>query len=54
MESNVKKIENPKKLSEALRKMKPSKTFHAKKHLEKVKWNEDAVVYQKRLRDEWN
>jgi len=54
MESNVKKIENPKKLSEALRKMKPSKTCHAKKHLGKVKWNEDAVGYQKRLRDEWD
>jgi len=52
MESNVKKIGNPKKLSEALRNIKPTKTFSAKKHLGKVKWNEDAVEYQKRLRDE--
>jgi hypothetical protein len=53
MESNVKKIESPKKLSEALQKMKPSKTFQAKNHLGKVKWNEDAIDYQKRIRDEW-
>jgi hypothetical protein len=32
--------------------MKSTKTFRAKNHLGKVKWNEDAVEYQKRLRDE--
>ncbi|MFW6272555.1 MAG: hypothetical protein ACOC2U_02095 [bacterium] len=51
MESNIKKIENPKKLSEALRNMKPSKTFQAKNHLGKVKWDEDAVDFQKRIRE---
>ena len=29
------------------------KVFDAKKHLGKVKWNEDAVAYQKKMRNEW-
>jgi hypothetical protein len=43
-----------KNLDNALKKIKPAKAFKAFKHLGKVKWNEDALEYQKRLRNEWN
>jgi hypothetical protein len=29
------------------------KLFDGKKHLGKVKWNKDAVAYQKKMRNEW-
>lgn len=50
----VKKGMETKKLDEALRKIKHSKKLNAKLHLGKVKWGEDALVYQKRLRDGWD
>ena len=43
-----------KKLNEVLRKIKLTKKLHAKRHLGKVLWGEDALAFQKRLRDEWN
>ena len=43
-----------KKLNEAIRKMKHTKKLDAKRHLGKVKWNEDALEFQERLRNEWN
>ena len=39
-------------LNEILRKIKHTKKLNAKRHLGKVKWAEDALEYQKRLRDE--
>jgi hypothetical protein len=54
MTSNVKKISSPKNLAEALKRVKPLKVLDAKKHLGKVKWQEDPLEYQKRIRDEWN
>lgn len=33
---------------------KPRKAFRSKLFLGKLKWGEDALLYQKRLRDEWN
>jgi hypothetical protein len=54
MALNVKKINNPKNLTEALKRIKPTKMFNAKKHLGKVKWEEDPVEYQKRIRNEWD
>jgi hypothetical protein len=50
----VKKGMSKKKLNDLLRKLKHTKKLVAKRHLGKVKWNEDALEYQKRLRDEWN
>jgi len=50
----VKKGMEKKKLDEALRKIKHSKKLNAKLHLGKVKWGEDALAYQKRLRDGWD
>lgn len=42
------KEEFQKKLAE----MKPTKIFDSTKYCGKVKWNEDPVAYQRRLRDE--
>jgi hypothetical protein len=50
----IKKGMERKKLNEALRKIKHSKKFDAKRHLGKVNWGEDALDYQKRIRDEWD
>ena len=50
----IKKGMEKKKLNEALSKIKYSKKFDAKRHLGKVKWGEDALDFQKRLRDEWD
>jgi hypothetical protein len=33
---------------------KPRKVFHSKSFLGKLNWGEDALMYQKRLRDEWD
>ena len=33
---------------------KPRKLFPAEKFLGKINWGEDALEYQKRLRNEWN
>jgi len=43
-----------KELNEALKKIKRTKKLDAKRHLGKVKWGEDALEYQKRLRDGWD
>lgn len=42
------------KINEALKKLKPNKQFNAKKHCGKVKWEDDGVNYQKKMRDEWD
>lgn len=47
----IKKGMEKKKLNEALSKIKYSKKFDAKRHLGKVKWGEDALDFQKRMRD---
>ena len=48
------KYKDKKRFDEALQKIKPSKVFKASRYLGKVKWKEDALEYQKRIRDEWN
>lgn len=53
MTLEVKKIRTAKTLSEALNKVKPVKRFDAQRHVGKVNWEEDALEYQKRIRDEW-
>ena len=32
----------------------PRKVFCSEKFLGKIKWGEDALEYQKRIRDEWD
>jgi hypothetical protein len=54
MTNEIKKIGSAKSLAVALNNVKPVKRLNAKKHLGKVKWNEDPLEYQKRIRDEWN
>jgi hypothetical protein len=53
MTTEIIKIRSAKTLADALTKVKPVKRFNANKHLGKVKWNEDPLEYQKRIRDEW-
>ncbi len=43
---------NKEEFDAALRKIKPTKVLLANRHLGKVKWNEDALTFQKRMRDE--
>ena len=50
----IKKGMEKKELDEALRKIKHSRKFNASLHLGKVKWGEDALAYQKRLRNDWD
>ena len=42
------------KLNALLLKLKTGKKLKAKKYCGSVKWGEDALAYQKKLRDEWN
>ncbi|WP_352422054.1 hypothetical protein [Proteiniphilum sp.] len=41
-------------IEKLLQHMKPRKLFLANRFVGKVKWNEDALAYQKRLRNEWD
>ncbi len=54
MTITIKKKAGKEKLNEALKKLKHSKKLNAKRHLGKVKWNEDALEYQKKVRNEWD
>jgi hypothetical protein len=48
----IKKGMNKEEFDEALRNIKPIKILIPACHLGKVKWNEDALAFQKRIRDE--
>jgi hypothetical protein len=50
----IKKGMEKEQLDLELKKIQRRKVLVASKHLGKVKWNEDPLEYQKRLRDEWN
>jgi len=41
-------------LNKRITKLKPQKLFDAKQFVGKIKWSEDALEYQKRLRNEWD
>lgn len=49
----VKKGTGKTKLNEILKKFKRSKRFNAKRYLGKVKWDIDALEYQKKIRNDW-
>jgi hypothetical protein len=40
-------------IGEMLAVLKPRKQFQSQQFLGKIKWGEDALKYQKRVRDEW-
>ncbi len=50
----LKKGMDKNKFNEGLKKLKQTKKLDAKRYLGKVKWNEDALEYQKKLRNEWD
>jgi cellobiose-specific phosphotransferase system component IIA len=54
MTTIIKKGAGKKRLNEALQKIKKKKKFDANKHLGKVSWDEDALEYQKKHRNEWD
>lgn len=54
MLTKTKSIKSPGLLSKALSAVKPGKIFDAKKHFNKVKWTEEPLEYQKRVRNEWD
>jgi len=41
-------------LNKKITKLKPQKLFDANLFVGKVKWGEDALEYQKKLRNEWD
>lgn len=42
------------KIDKKLKQIEKKKVFDANLHKSKVKWGEDALEYQKKMRDEWN
>mgnify|MGYP001013631684 CR=1 FL=1 len=43
-----------KEMQQKIRSIKSSKLFDPKKFAGKINWGEDALKFQKRLRDEWS
>jgi len=50
----IKKKHDNQELNKMLLSWEPQKSFCSKMFLGKVKWGEDALEYQKRVRDEWD
>jgi hypothetical protein len=50
----IKKENGKQEVDKLLANLKPRKVFQSKKFLGRLKWGEDALLYQKRLRDEWD
>jgi hypothetical protein len=50
----VKKSSKKQEIEQLLYQLQPRKLFRAKQFAGKLKWSEDALEYQKRIRDEWN
>jgi hypothetical protein len=50
----IKKDTNNQEIDKLLLGLKPRKQFTSKMFLGKIKWEEDALEYQKRIRDEWD
>jgi len=49
----IKKDTSNQKIDKMLLSLKSRKQFSSKQFLGKIKWGEDALEYQKRIRDEW-
>ncbi|GHU55137.1 hypothetical protein FACS189411_03040 [Bacteroidia bacterium] len=50
----IKKETDRQEVDKLVSNLKPRKAFNSDRFLGKLKWNEDACQYQKKLRDEWN
>ncbi|MCF8236442.1 MAG: hypothetical protein K9G67_16135 [Bacteroidales bacterium] len=50
----IKKGTGKERLNEMLKQFKRRKRFNANRFLGKVQWKEDALAYQKRIRNEWD
>ena len=50
----IKKDTNNQEIDKILLSLKPRKQFSSKQFLGKIKWGEDALEYQKKIRDEWD
>jgi len=49
----IKPTDSPEEIRRKTAELKP-KRLDAQKYAGRVKWDEDALAYQKRLRDEWD
>jgi len=49
----LKKDTKNQEIDKILLSLKPRKQFSSKQFLGKIKWGEDAMEYQKKIRDEW-
>jgi len=50
----IKRDTDNKEIDKKLSSLKPRKQFNSKLYLGKIKWGEDALVYQKSIRNEWS
>ncbi len=50
---SIKKNMTKEKFNDLLQKLKRKKKFKAERHRGKVKWDEDALKYQRNSRNEW-
>ena len=50
----VKKSTKKQEIEQLLFQLQPRKLFSAKQFVGKLKWGEDALEYQKRIRNEWD
>ena len=54
MEITVNGKTNIQEIDNMLLNLKPQKLFRSKMFLGKIKWGEDGLEYQKRIRNEWD
>jgi hypothetical protein len=50
----IRKNTSNKEIEKMLLRMKSRKLFRSKMFLGKIKWGEDGLEYQKRIRNEWD
>lgn len=53
MSENIENSPSKKRINKIIEKEIPSKIIDAGKHKGKVKWGEDPLKWQKKIRDEW-
>jgi hypothetical protein len=46
--------DSKKKINQLIEKFKPVKSFDAKKFAGTIKWRDESLKYQKRIRNEWD
>ncbi|MDR3251243.1 MAG: hypothetical protein LBT42_06230 [Tannerella sp.] len=50
----IEKKYDRRKINRQIRDMKPAKVFDPTRFAGKIQWDEEPLVFQKRIRDEWN